>query len=218
MVYWPDEQVVFVDDLKYGANVLVTMRSWWQGRIYASAAYRKFKNRGVKKVVLSIVQPRCSDGNGDRIRPVELTPYDLFEVDQKVRHAAKLTRDPLVEAKAGSWCKYCPARFECVEREAFALSVVSEDLTVVSEPSKLPPVEGFSEAALGERVRLLPRLKSWVKDVEEARDHYRDKGVVLPGTKAVAGRGAREWSVPLDTPSQRFERGRDVRRKARRAA
>ena len=121
--YHTISRVLDVVDFKYGRGIFVEPQENKQLLCYALGAVRRYSNRGLKKVRLTVVQPRCPAPNGETIRTWEADVLDLFDFEDDIRQRALATLEPNAPLNPGEWCKFCPAGATCEARRNYALEV-----------------------------------------------------------------------------------------------
>lgn len=80
----------------------------------------------VDTVIVTIIQPRAQHIDG----PIRTTSYTIAEMrlwQQKIARSVVLTEDKTQRPKAGSWCRYCPARGNCRARMMLTLQTAYRD-------------------------------------------------------------------------------------------
>lgn len=199
-VVWDAEsKTLHVIDLKYGAGVAVEVRDNPQLLYYAMGALLETKYPA-RKVVMTIVQPRCPHPDGP-IRSWEIDALDLvdwsadlldavkrveeaaevFDVVQEAYSPAEWQQDYLA---AGDHCRWCPAAAVCPKLKAKA-----------QETAKLEFRQDLSYDAkqLAESLELADVVEGWVKSVREFAYQEANHGRMPPGYKLVEKRATRKW-------------------------
>lgn len=201
-----------VIDLKYGRGVVVEVENNSQLTLYASGAARRYSNRGVEKVTMTIVQPRADHHRGP-VRPLTINMSVLkgaeeylaeatVRVDEARKSFFKGPHTPALESvmakwqddylSAGDWCRFCrvgavcPKRAEKVIEDAQA-EFAEDGTMVLPEPAKLTS-EQLAELLLKAR-----QIQHWVNSVEEHANAEALEGRVPDGFKLVAKRAIRKW-------------------------
>jgi hypothetical protein len=185
--YSPADLTLDVIDFKYGKGVAVEVKENPQLLSYAIGTAKRYHNRGLKKVRLTVVQPRAPHPDG-AIRTYECDAVDLMDFESELSAAAERTAEPDAPLKPGEWCKFCPAAAQCPALQSFALDAARE--AFAEQPVA---VEALSSERLGEIYQVAQRLKDFVKRVEEHAHHEARHGRVPPGTKLVMKRANRKW-------------------------
>lgn len=175
-----------VIDFKYGKGVAVEAEGNPQLMVYGLGALDEFGSLlgEYEMVKLSIVQPRL--GFTRTMVTSEAALQEWAEV--VLRPAARQAQEP--DAPFGpslSACRFCPARGRC------AAQLHYEAIENFGDPDILTPEQ------MGEVLNMVPELRQWLGQVEEAALTmvYSD-GVPIPGWKVVLSGGKR---YVADTPA-----------------
>lgn len=182
-------EVLHVVDLKYGQGVRVDAVDNEQLIIYGAAQVMGREAAGtgalVRKVVLTIVQPRIVPGPD--WPTAELTRDELSEFVHKRLIPAIIACQELTPAfAAGDWCKFCKYRNVCAERAKASLAVAQDEFA-------MQPVGSLTPVQVAEILRKAEMLEPWVADARSYLLELLTKGVEVPGYKAVAKRASRQW-------------------------
>jgi len=176
---------IHIIDFKYGKSPdgRVSAENNPQMMLYALGAYVTYKMLyPIKKVRLSIIQPRLPDG----ISEWECTLEELLKFGEYAEECAALaisgTGDCVPSAKA---CKYCRARGQCRAR-------AEENVKLAFFAGRKPPL--ITNEEVGEFLRVGEDVAKWLKDLQEYALAQCLAGMEIPGWKAVEGRGSREWT------------------------
>jgi hypothetical protein len=191
VAYDPHNQILDVVDLKYGRGVPVDPRENSQGLCYAIGAVARYHNRGLKKLRISIVQPRCPHADGP-IRTWEADVVDLLDFKADLIAAAKKTTEKDAPLVAGEHCKFCPAAATCPARRDQALKIAQADFSALGE-MELPVVADMKPEQLAEILRGVDQLEDYCRRVKEYAHHEATHGRCPPGFKLVAKRATRKW-------------------------
>ena len=92
-IYKPAAKHLITIDYKHGRGVPVEVKDNNQGLFYALGAALRYHNRGLKKITIGIVQPRCPHPDGP-VRTWDVDPVHLLEWAADLRRAAERTEDP----------------------------------------------------------------------------------------------------------------------------
>lgn len=211
------DDVLYVDDLKYGRGVAVDAATTDgdalseggtdgnpQLLLYALGAYETYSwdYPGITRVAVTVHQPRL-----DHVSTYETSVTDLYAwAEGVVRPAAERTRTaPDVFVPGEKQCRWCRARGSCRAAATQALDTIVSGFGVVTPPgdlADLPTALVDAGAAPGTALRheelasLLGRLapiKSWVDAVGAHAHDLLERGEHVPGYKLVRGRGSRDW-------------------------
>lgn len=178
---------IHVIDFKYGKNPngRVSAERNPQMQIYALGAYEAYKMLyPIRRVVLSIVQPRLPDGT----TTWETTLEDLLEFGQIVKDKATLAmRGEGDFAPGEKTCRYCKAKGVCRARAEENVRLAFAD-----GYRKKPPL--ISNEELGEYLRQGGDIAKWLSDLQDIALRKCLAGEEVPGWKAVEGRGSRDWA------------------------
>lgn len=175
-----------VFDYKHGAGVFVETTGNPQLLFYALAAYRTFPEVRPKRVSLHIVQPRAGDVP---VRSVHIDRLDLLDFEQELMAAAERARQPNAPLATGEHCRWCKAAAVCPKLESEALAAAKDEFGAMAAPTAM------SAQGVGERLRMLPILKTWLKAFEEFATAEAKAGRMPDGFKFVAGSGRRQWNT-----------------------
>lgn len=194
VLLFPDS--IEILDLKFGSGVLVTAAGSDQLRQYALGAYEELgRPSAVKRIRLTIAQPRLPDASGEIIRWVELQPKDILAWGQKMAAAAKATEDPFRAPVPGDHCRWCPARRICPALEANATAMAARAF----EPPKTPVVPADA-AELSRLLKMIPAVEAYISALHEYAYQEAEAGRPPPGFKLVPKRAVRRWAEGV-TPS-----------------
>lgn len=210
---------LYINDLKYGAGIPVKAEKNLQMSIYALAALDRLSAiYDIKKVVMTIVQPRCG-GINKWETTVECLEQFRTNVKPRAERAIRIfnAEEKAVDADyhvSEDACRFCRAKRAC---KAYTDSVKSElladyevldakaELTTESkavvEAVKAIQVPSDPES-LAHAYSLVPIIKDWCSMVEESVTARLGQGEAVPGYKLVAGRkGARKWADETEVES-----------------
>ena len=194
MAYDPYSSTLHVVDLKYGRGVAVEPQENTQLLCYALGACKRYHNRRVAAVSLTVVQPRAPHPGGP-IRTWETDPVELFEFRQDLVIGAAATLDPDAPIVAGPHCKFCKVEATCPARREKAMADASIDFDAFGEP-EVKPVVGMAPGELGRLLKdegPIDQLESWCKRVREHGHAEAVAGRMPSGLKLVAKRATRKW-------------------------
>ena len=172
-----------VVDLKYGKGVPVSAEKNPQLMIYALGAWERYSLiYDIKKVVLSIVQPRLSETASE----YELSIDDLLEFGRYVRERANLAYEGKGEFNPDEHtCKFCRAKAVCKARA---------DKNTELWFKGAPDARLLSSEEIGEYLRMGKDVAAWVSDLKDYALSECLAGRTVQGWKAVEGRSTRKWS------------------------
>lgn len=179
-----DGKTVVVIDYKFGKSK-VQAEQLPQLLFYFLCAWCDPKThdmiKEVEKIVLVIVQPKCSVDPD--IYETNLT--EIFNLEKEMIHA--LTKEHL---KTGSWCYFCPCAPYCPEKRKDAVRA-----EVLSK-------KGVKN--LGEAWELARELESWIEEVKKEVFSKLSAGARIPEVKLVEGNKTKEWTADAETLKKMF--------------
>ena len=181
--YREKDKALLVFDYKHGAGKPVDVENNPQLMYYALGAAYASRNWGPKKIVLTVVQPRCAHAGG-QVRSWELRPVDLIEWSFDLVEAAKKTGHEDAALVPGDHCRWCPAAAICPALAKKAQEAAKLEFT---------PAVPYNPDDLARALTLAPLLKDWVKSVEEFALLEAQQGRCPPGRKLVQTLGNRKW-------------------------
>ncbi|NFF78359.1 DUF2800 domain-containing protein [Clostridium sporogenes] len=169
-------------DLKYGKGVPVSAVDNKQMRLYALGAIAEFSFLyDIKKVKMTIVQPRLDSISTDEIMADELLKW----AEEELKPIAKLAFEGKGEFCAGDHCKFCRAKAVCKARADKNMELAQYDF---QEPNTLD--NNDIAFILGKADELI----NWAKDVQEYALDQALQGEEFDGFKVVEGRSNRKWA------------------------
>ena len=177
---------LYVVDLKYGKGVQVYADNNEQAQLYALGAldYYSFAADRIKKVIITIVQPRL-----DHIDEWETTPEQLYKFGEWASSQAKLIDEESPERTPGDkQCKFCLAKAVCPELKK------QTEKTLLSEFDELKTSDVLSDEELRTALENKKLIISWLDAVESHVTNLLLEGKTFEGYKLVEGRSTRQWS------------------------
>lgn len=176
------EGTLHVIDFKYGKGVAVSAENNPQMKLYGLGAYLEYSFLyAISKVKMTIVQPRLDD-----ISECEISTTELMEwAEEVVKPLADMAYKGEGTYIAGNHCKFCRAKATCRERARMNLEVAKFDF-------KKPPL--LSDEEVGEALKQAQDLAKWAEDLKDYALAESLKGKLIPGWKAVEGRGSRVFT------------------------
>lgn len=192
LVYDTKSLTLEVIDFKYGRGVFVEPYENKQLLCYALGAARRYSNRGLMQVKLTVVQPRCPSSNGS-IRTWNADVLDLFDFEDDLRLRALATQDSDALLKPGEWCRFCPAGATCSARRDHAMALAQAEFDLLGAMT-LPPGPTLSPDALAAVLRHALEIETWLNSVKEYAHNEAIHGRVPPTFKLVAKRATRQWA------------------------
>lgn len=175
------EGALHVIDFKYGKGVAVSAENNPQMKLYGLGAYLEYSFLyAIDKVKMTIVQPRLDD-----ISECEISTTELMEwAEEVVKPLADMAYKGEGTYIAGNHCKFCRAKATCRERARMNLETSKFDF---KEPALL------SDEEVGEALKMAQDLAKWAEDLKDYALAESLKGKLIPGWKAVEGRGTRSF-------------------------
>lgn len=175
------EQILHIIDLKYGKGVKVPAESP-QFKMYALGVLAKFGGAKVKRIRMSVAQPRLK-----HFETIEVDVRDLLDWAEKVlRPKAKLAYEGKGEQVVGSWCQFCPVKATCrAQKDEIAHDFEEHPDTLVMTDEEIVDMLGK-----------LDRYRSWLESLNQYAYAEAMKGKKWDGYKLVEGRSARKIVDP----------------------
>lgn len=175
---------MYVTDFKYGKGVAVSAEDNSQMKLYALGAYLEYSFLyPISNIKLAIIQPRL-----DNISEFELTVEDLLAWGEVVKPIAQKAFNGDGDFVPGEHCKFCRAKAQCRAR--------ADEFTALDDfEMKKPPL--LTDEEVGAVLEKVQHLEAWVKALKEYALTECLNGNVIPGWKAVEGRGSRNY-VDID--------------------
>ena len=175
------EQIVHIIDLKYGKGVKVPVESP-QFKMYALGVLTKFGGPKVKRVRMSVAQPRLN-----HYGTIEMGVSDLLEwAEEVLKPKSKLAYEGKGEQVVGSWCRFCPVKATCRAQR----NEITKDFE--DHPDTLL----MTDEEIVEMIGKIDRYKSWLESINQYAYTEAMKGKKWDGYKLVEGRSARKIVDP----------------------
>lgn len=192
------DDLIFVDDLKFGRGVVVDAERNKQMMIYAIGFWMNYARHKTqaKRFLLRIDQPRVLGGGSEWY----VTLDELLVFAEEVAAAAIATLDPnapLVPSVKG--CQFCRAASNaaCYALDQFVLDLMGLTLTDLDAMrTKEPHLIEYDQIEPERRSYVLQHasmIRKWLSTFHEAALDDAVKGAPVPGFKAVATLGDRSW-------------------------
>lgn len=185
--YRPSTKEIVIADLKYGKGVAVDVEENEQLLTYAEGTAKRFHNRGLTKVMMVIVQPRCPHPKGP-VRVWTIDTLDLVDFRFKLVAAAAATMEPNAPRVPGDHCRFCRASATCDALRGFALK--EAELEFSDEP---PVVDTLEAEMISKVLAKAGILGDWVKRVQERAHAMAMEGNPPPGFKLVHSTSHRKF-------------------------
>lgn len=176
-------------DYKHGKGVVVDVNRNPQLMTYASGVVRRYHNRGIKQLCITIVQPRATSAP---IRQYFFDALELMDFEVDLQEGANLALSADAPRRAGEWCKFCPAAAVCPTNREAAYAVATDvfeggEVVVMPDPPSMPAER------IADFLRSAHMLKNWLRAVEVYAHDEALAGRVPPGFKLVPKRATRKW-------------------------
>lgn len=175
------EQIVHIIDLKYGKGVKVPVESP-QFKMYALGVLAKFGGPKVKRVRMSVAQPRLNHYD-----TIEMGVSDLLEwAEEVLKPKAKLAYEGKGEQVVGSWCQFCPVKATCRAQKN----------EIIKDFEDHPDTLIMTDEEIVDMLGKIDRYKSWLESINQYAYTEAMKGKKWNGYKLVEGRSARKIVDP----------------------
>lgn len=175
------EQIVHIIDLKYGKGVKVPVENP-QFKMYALGVLAKFGGPKVKRVRMSVAQPRLNHYD-----TIEMGVSDLLEwAEEVLKPKSKLAYEGKGEQVVGSWCRFCPVKATCRAQR----NEITKDFE--DHPDTLL----MTDEEIVDMLSKIDRYKSWLESINQYAYSEAMKGKKWNGYKLVEGRSARKIVDP----------------------
>ena len=177
------DKLVHIIDLKLGKGVPVYAEKNPQLMIYGLGVLEIAEMLfPVEMVRLTIFQPRLSNSSTWEITPEELKAWG----DEVLRPVGELALKGEGDLSAGSWCRFCKARFTCRQR-------AEENLKLAQMEFKEPAL--LTDEEIAEVLKQADELSKWAADVyayaqDQAIVHHKQ----WKGFKLVMGKSNRKYT------------------------
>ena len=169
----------YVIDWKFGDGVVVTAEENEQLMFYAAAAMRTPEAAwvfdGATSIECIIIQPPA-------IRRWTTTPKRIGQFARQLKKAVKIASLPDAALKAGSHCRFCPAKPTCPQMTG----AVDRALKV-----KLDAIDNDMLGAYASNAVL---LQGWIDDLNALVEKKLKAGDKIVGWKLVSKQSRRKWS------------------------
>jgi hypothetical protein len=183
VIYSKKRRHLHIIDYKHGVGIPVGV--YWNTQLlyYALGVWYLMNRRGVRKLTLTIVQPRAYHPDGV-IRSWDLTLEELLEFEGELLAAVERVRRHPDRYEPGEWCQFCPVAGAC---KAHYRWVMSKEINKMEDPGL------FSADELAKVLRKSKPLAIWLKRVQEEGLARAEAGKVPKGMKLVGGKKVRIW-------------------------
>jgi hypothetical protein len=181
--YRPSTGELLVADYKHGKGVPVEVENNPQALIYGLMKAKHLSNRGISKVTLMIVQPRCEHPDGP-VRRWSFDGFELLDFEDKVLEAIAATKKADAPLNPGDHCRWCPAKAICPALRAQSLEVARQDFA---------PGLSYKPEELAAALDKIPLIETWIKATREFAFEEAVAGRPPAGFKLVDKRATRKW-------------------------
>lgn len=174
-----------VRDYKHGKGVAVDVDGNTQLQYYALGALylaQRAKKR-IRHVVMGIVQPRMSTGDG--IKTWRTDVGTLIEFGETIRAGVERVRSDNPPFVPGDHCRWCERAATCEALQRHTIDAVFQD-----QDTKPPPTKADE---IGAALNKIPAIKTWIKAVESAAYDMAAAGDTPTGYKLVNKQARRVW-------------------------
>ncbi|RPK29962.1 DUF2800 domain-containing protein [Paenibacillus xylanexedens] len=171
-----------VIDYKNGQGVPVSAENNSQMKLYALGAYKAFSLLfPIESVHVAIVQPKVWN------EPSEwsLSAAELLAWGESIKPIAQQAFDGQGEYVPGDHCKFCRASATCRAR-------VEQIMEAGTKAPMKPPLLSWDEVA--DVLKQGEGIVSWYTQLKKLALAETLKGGIVPGWKAVEGRGSRDYA------------------------
>lgn len=183
---------LYVFDYKHGMGVAVDAENNKQMLYYAAMVM----NYGMTdRVHMTIVQPRCKDGSKeDQIKTWTVDASAVYEFQKELTERIQETRNKKAATKAGSWCRFCTAKFKCSGYTKTLVDMFPNEARRDELDLNLP-LERYGQM-YANALLFKERFDKWFSQLSDVLYNMAESGTPAPGTKLVSGRKTRKWRDP----------------------
>lgn len=186
---------LIVIDYKYGAGVAVYPENNSQLIYYALGVAHEL-GYNFESVELVIYQPRCpqEEDKTPGVRSWVTTVDTLLEWKDRFEKGIAACEKPNAKFKAGSHCRWCPAKFKCPTLKDDSLKDANAAFDKADNLHL--PVVSKKEISVEQLPKLLiacDRLEIWIGAVREFAFNRAHQGAKIEGYKLVEKRSTRKW-------------------------
>lgn len=193
------DQVLNLNDLKYGRGVKVSAVSNKQLMIYALGCIEKYGwIYDFHTVRLHIYQPRLNNISVWSITVEELEAW----AESELREKAQMAHEGKGDLVPGEHCRFCKVKAECRALAKFTQDAVIRDFQdEIKEPHLLTPEE------IGEVLGKIATVEIFLKAVKDHAYGTILGGGSIPGYKLVTGKPSRVYNDPDAVKAKLLELG-----------
>lgn len=198
------DDLLNIFDYKHGKGVRVDAMGNYQMRLYALGAlsrYRVLYGDGIKRVRMTIIQPRVSSDPSED----EMTVEELLAWGNSIKPIAAEAYYGPGKFVPGEHCRFCRGKAKC--RARAEMNAALEDFVACVPAGKVPTDEpkdnpsremlglqkALSDAEIGDLLTRGKYLVDWYDDLKAYAQQTILDGGEIPGWKVVAGRSNRAF-------------------------
>ena len=195
-----------ITDYKHGKGVPVSAENNSQMRLYALGAlamYEPFYGGLIKRVRMTIIQPRVRDEPSSET----LTVQELRAWGESIKPIAQAAYNGSGEFVPGDHCRFCRGKAQCRARanansalEDFKYCVLPTAENAAQRNTDgedgIPVAPMLTHAEIGDLLVRGENLVAWYNDLKDFALGALLNGEDIPGWKAVAGRSGRTFTDP----------------------
>jgi hypothetical protein len=193
IVYKPTTQHLHVIDYKNG-YISVAVEGNTQALQYALGAWEVFKERGVAKITIWIVQPKLGAA-----KKWSISVLDLFDYGQDLRDDYAKTKLPGQPFVCGDHCRWCKANTfgKCAAIREHSEEQARLGFVVIKDHEQRPADWRVGPQELGDMLRRAEPIRLYLKALDELAESEAKAGRVPVGRKWVKTNGKRVWNPDL---------------------
>lgn len=195
------DELIYINDLKFGQGVLVDAVKNKQQMLYALGYWQQFARHHTKatRFRLMIDQPRAANGIPGECAWWDVELDDLLAFGEEVKAAGLLTHDPDAPLKVSpKGCQFCAvaANSACPALHDFCQDLIglNPDVPELRGVMTTPELETLSPERRSYIVQHWPLVVKWQNNLKATMLNDAIQGDPTPGFKAVATEGDRRWS------------------------
>ena len=204
--------ILHVIDYKHGAGVKVAILDNAQLAFYGIAAMKAIGIRKIKKLILTIVQPRTGEYEAIKTWTIE-DPKSFYEewlskfqkAKKRIEYVEELLKDKLSPYQvskcytSGEHCRFCKARAECPKLQSAMTALAKTDFDTEPGTSTYvrthpaPNPQKLSPDQIAEILHKADLVEMYVKAVRERALELMLEGIDISGFKPVYNNTHRRW-------------------------
>lgn len=195
------DELVYINDLKFGQGVLVDAVKNKQQMLYALGYWQQFARHhtNATRFRLMIDQPRAANGIPGECSWWDVELDELLAFGEEVKAAGLLTHDPDAPLKVSpKGCQFCAvaANSACPALHDFCQDLIglNPDVPELRGVMTMPELETLSPERRSYIVQHWPLVVKWQNNLKATMLNDAIQGDPTPGFKAVATEGDRRWS------------------------